>query len=153
MGKNHKSVMVLRIQPKFWWMIPMGVKDNHAKFEQENQQWRPGTGGASGRPRFHNLSQMAPKNALCLGSLVPRLSMEGAICIAISLDDEQIPLITVRCVLHPISGVKDLFLDPKYRKILKTLKSTLFAYLFTFHLPAQCFIAMDCVWHPCSDKY
>ena len=35
MGKNQNSVVVLQIQVKFWWMIPMGVKYNHTKFEQE----------------------------------------------------------------------------------------------------------------------
>ena len=44
MAKNHNSVVELRIQVKFWWMIPMGVKYNHTKFEQETQRWRPGTG-------------------------------------------------------------------------------------------------------------
>ena len=33
MGENHSSVMVLRIRPKFWWMLPMGVRDNHTKYE------------------------------------------------------------------------------------------------------------------------
>ena len=55
MGKNQISVVVLRIRVKFWWMIPMGVKYNHTKFEQETQRWRPGTGFASGGPQFQNL--------------------------------------------------------------------------------------------------
>ena len=50
MGKNQNSVVVLRIQLKFWWMIPMGVRDNHTKYEQETQRWRPGTGVTSGGP-------------------------------------------------------------------------------------------------------
>ena len=45
MGKNQNSVMVLQIHLKFWWMIPMGVKYNHTKFEQETQRWQPGTTG------------------------------------------------------------------------------------------------------------
>ena len=61
MGKNQNSVVVLRIRLKFWWMIPMGVKYNHTEFEQETQRWRPGTGFASGGPRFQNLSKMARK--------------------------------------------------------------------------------------------
>ena len=61
MGKNQNSVVVLRIWLKFSWMIPMGVKYNHTKFEQETQRWRPGTGFASGGPRFQNLSKMARK--------------------------------------------------------------------------------------------
>ena len=40
MGENQKSAVVLRIWLKFWWMIPMGVRDNHTKFEQETQRWR-----------------------------------------------------------------------------------------------------------------
>ena len=55
MGKNQNSVVVVRIRPKFWWMIPMGVKYNHTKYEQETQRWRPGTGfatrGGGGRAR------------------------------------------------------------------------------------------------------
>ena len=44
MGKNQTSVVVLHIRLKFWWMIPMGVRDNHTKFEPETQRWRPGMG-------------------------------------------------------------------------------------------------------------
>ena len=44
MGKNQTSVVVLWILLKFWCMIPMGVKYNHTKIEQETQRWRPGTG-------------------------------------------------------------------------------------------------------------
>ena len=62
MGKNQNSVVVLQIRLKFWWMIPMGVKYNHKKFEQETQRWRPGTGFASGRPQFQKL-QFRAKNS------------------------------------------------------------------------------------------
>ena len=55
MGENHNSVVVLQIQVKFWWMIHMGVKYNHTKFEQETQRWRLGTGFASGGPQFQKL--------------------------------------------------------------------------------------------------
>ena len=55
MGKNQNSVVVLWIPVKFWCMIPMGVKYNHTKFEQETQRWRPGTGFTSGRPQFQKL--------------------------------------------------------------------------------------------------
>ena len=48
MGKNQNYVMVLWIQLKFWWMIPMVVKYNHTKVEQETQRRRPGMGFASG---------------------------------------------------------------------------------------------------------
>ena len=40
MGKNQISVVVLQIRVKFWWMIPMGVKYNHTKIEQETQRER-----------------------------------------------------------------------------------------------------------------
>ena len=36
MGKNQNSVVALWIWLKFWCMIPMGVKYNHTKFEQQN---------------------------------------------------------------------------------------------------------------------
>ena len=55
MGKNHSSVVVLRIRPKFRWMLPMGVRDNHTKYEPDTQRWRPGTGVASAGPPFQNL--------------------------------------------------------------------------------------------------
>ena len=62
MGKNQNSVVVLWISVKFWWMIPMGVKYNHTKFEPETQRWRPGTGFASGGPQFQKL-QFRAKNS------------------------------------------------------------------------------------------
>ena len=55
MGKNQNSAVVLQIRLKFWWMIPMGVSDNHTKFEEETQRWWPGTGFASGGPQFQKL--------------------------------------------------------------------------------------------------
>ena len=68
MGKNENSVVVLQIRLKFWWMIPMGVKYNRTKFEQETQRWRPGTGLASGAflGRFRDISwiQRAAKTSL-----------------------------------------------------------------------------------------
>ena len=62
MGKKQNSVVVLQFWLKFWWMIPMGVKYNHTKFEQKTQQWRPGTGFASGGPQFRKL-QFRAKNS------------------------------------------------------------------------------------------
>ena len=62
MGKNQNSVVVLQIRVKFWCMIPMGVKYNHTKFEQETQRWQPGTGFASGGPQFQKL-QFRAKNS------------------------------------------------------------------------------------------
>ena len=35
-------------------LLPMGVKDNHTKYEPETQRWRLGTGIASAGPPFHN---------------------------------------------------------------------------------------------------
>ena len=61
MGKNQNSVVVLWIQVKFWCMIPMGVKYNHTKFEQETHRWRPGTGFAGGGLQFQNLQFRAKK--------------------------------------------------------------------------------------------
>ena len=37
MGKSHRSIVVLRIRPNFWWMLPMGVRDKHTKYEPETQ--------------------------------------------------------------------------------------------------------------------
>ena len=62
MGGNQTSVVVLQISVKFWWMIPMAVKYNHTKVEQETQRWRPGMGLASGGPRFQKL-QLRAKNS------------------------------------------------------------------------------------------
>ena len=62
MGKNQNSVVVLRIWLKFCWMIPMGVKYNHTKFERETRRRRPGTGFASGEPQFQKL-QFGAKNS------------------------------------------------------------------------------------------
>ena len=62
MQKNQNSVVVLQIRMKFWWMIPMGVKYNHTKFEQKTQRWRPGTAVASGRPQFQKLQFRAKKS-------------------------------------------------------------------------------------------
>ena len=73
MGENY---VVLRIQPKFRRMIPMGVKDNHTKYEQETQRLQLGTDVPSGMPRF----QKWPKNALLGVVWVPRMSIQGSIC-------------------------------------------------------------------------
>ena len=62
MGKNQTSVVVLHIRLKFWWMIPMRVRDNHTKFEPETQRRRPGMGVASGGPQFQKL-QFRAKNS------------------------------------------------------------------------------------------
>ena len=62
MGKNQNSVVVLQFRVKFWCIIPMGVKYNHTKFEQETQWCRPETGFASGGPQFQKL-QFRAKNS------------------------------------------------------------------------------------------
>ena len=62
MGKNQNSLVGLPIQVKFRWMIPMGVKYNHTKFERETQRWRLGTGFASSGPQFQKL-QFRAKNS------------------------------------------------------------------------------------------
>ena len=62
MGQNQKSVVVLWIWLKFWWMIPMSVRYNHTKYEQGTRRWRPGTGSASGQPQFQKL-QFRAKNS------------------------------------------------------------------------------------------
>ena len=58
-GQHHNSIVVLEIRPKFWWMLPVGVKDNNTKYEPETQRWRPGTGIARARPRFQNVKFVA----------------------------------------------------------------------------------------------
>ena len=62
MGENQNSVVVFRISLKFRCMIPMGVKHNHTKFEQQTQQWRPVTGSAGGGPLFQKM-QFRAKNS------------------------------------------------------------------------------------------
>ena len=54
-GENHSFIVVLQIRPKFGWMLPMGVMDNHTKYEWEIERWRPGTGVGSARRLFKNL--------------------------------------------------------------------------------------------------
>ena len=73
MGKNQSSVVVLPIQPKFSWMLPIGVRDNHTKYEPETQWWRPRTGVASAGPPVQNL-QFRAKINLCL----PKAAREPA---------------------------------------------------------------------------
>ena len=69
MGKNQNLVVVLRIGLKFWWMIPMGVRDNHIKHEPETHRWRPGTAVASGGPRFLKLQFRAKNSRLSPANL------------------------------------------------------------------------------------
>jgi len=35
MAKNQDSVVVVQVQLKFWWMIPMSERHNPTKFEEE----------------------------------------------------------------------------------------------------------------------
>ena len=46
MGKNHSSIVVFWILPKFCWMLPMGVRDNHTKYEPNGLRQ-----AASGSPK------------------------------------------------------------------------------------------------------
>ena len=55
------TIVLLRIPPKFWWMMPMGVRDNHTNFEQETQRWHPRMGVARGGPSFQKLSKIGEK--------------------------------------------------------------------------------------------
>ena len=32
MGENHIYIVVFRIGPKFWWMLPIGVRNNHKNY-------------------------------------------------------------------------------------------------------------------------
>ena len=73
MGKTHISVVVLRIGPKIWWMLPMGARDNHTKYEPQTQRWRSGTGITSAGPPFQNL-QFRAKISL----FVPKTALEPA---------------------------------------------------------------------------
>ena len=57
--------MVLPIRPKFWWMLPMGVRDNHTKYEPDPPRWRSGTGVASGGPPFQNPQFTAKLTLFC----------------------------------------------------------------------------------------
>ena len=75
---------------------------------------------------------------LCSKSVwVPKMCMEGAICIGTNLDDKQTPLIIAEWGLHPICGLNDHFLDPNYRKI--SLEK---------HQVFICSIIWCCVWLP-----
>ena len=79
MGKYHNSVMVFQIRLKFWWRIPIGVKNNDMKYEGATQQWRPGTGVLSGGRPFQKL-QFRAKNSLFLPKppyTSSKLSKEG----------------------------------------------------------------------------
>ena len=73
----------------------MGMKDKHTKHELETQRWQAGTGVASSRTSFQNLSKMAKINPPFWAVWVPRMSMEGCNSIGTGLDDEQKPLILV----------------------------------------------------------
>ena len=71
MGKNESSVVVLRIRQNFWWMVPLGVRDNHTKYEPQTQWWQPRTGVASAGPPFQNL-QLRAKISLFFAQNRPR---------------------------------------------------------------------------------
>ena len=112
MGKNQNSVMVLQIRVKFWWMIPMGVKYNHTKFEQETQQWRPGTGFASGGPQFQKL-QFGAKTAI-FGPKQPRNTFKtakrretvGTLYVRLDFSVSTSSLRPSNSMIHPGNGPK-----------------------------------------------
>ena len=62
MDKNQNSVVGVQIRVKFWWMIPMGVKYNHTKFEQGTQRWRPERDLQVADLAFKNCT-LGPKNS------------------------------------------------------------------------------------------
>ena len=70
---GYSSVVVLRIRPKFWWMLPMGVRDNHTKYEPRNQRWRPGTRVSCAGLPFQNLQFRAKINPF-----LPKTALEPA---------------------------------------------------------------------------
>ena len=80
MGQNHNLVVVFGIWPKFWWVIAIGVKNNHTKYEPETQQWRPGTGVTMADLLF-KICRKWPKIAIWGAIWVPRISMERANCL------------------------------------------------------------------------
>ena len=57
-------------------MLPTGVRDNHTKYEQETQQWRPGTGVAIAGPPFQNL-QFRARSSLFLPKTTLELNENG----------------------------------------------------------------------------
>ena len=112
MGKNQNSVVVLQIQVKFCRMIPMGVKYNHTKFEQETQRWRPGTGFASGRPQFQKLqfrakiSHFWAKKALNPFKTAKRRETVGTLHVRLDFPVSTSPLRRSRSMICPGNGPK-----------------------------------------------
>ena len=74
MSKSHISIVVVQIWQNFWWMVPLGVRDNHTKYEPETQRWRPGTGVASLQvPDLHfKICNLGPKSAFFFAQNSPR---------------------------------------------------------------------------------
>ena len=48
MRKNQNSAVLVWIWLELSWMIPMGVRDNHTKWEPKTRRWRPETAFAIG---------------------------------------------------------------------------------------------------------
>ena len=67
MGKKCNSVVVLQIELNFWWMMPVGVKDNHTKFKQDGggHEWVR----AVADPSFKICPKWTKKMPLYWGSL------------------------------------------------------------------------------------
>ena len=138
MGKNQNSVVVLRIRLKFWWMIPMGVKYNHTEFEQELNGGGREQDSQVADPGF-KICQKWPENAFFWHLRVPIRSLERGIG-----KETDIHMMNTQ-VVRPTTS---LWVQNTAKS---ALKSTLFAYLFKSHLLVPCFIAMDCIGHPCGD--
>ena len=94
MGKNHMSIMVLRIQRKFRWMILMGVKKN-----TQNVSKKLKSGGCEQPLQVADvgfkISQKWPEHSLFWLVWLSRMSIEGIICIGTNLNDKEASLITV----------------------------------------------------------
>ena len=76
MGDNRSSVVVLQIRPKFWWMLPMGVRDDHTKYEPETH--RGGRERASQVPDLHfKICNLGPKSAFFLPKPAPEPAKNG----------------------------------------------------------------------------
>ena len=103
-------------------------------------QWWLETGAASGRI-FQKWTKIGKDR-------VASMSLEGAICIRTNQMMNKYLASSGFCT--QVAGPETSFWTQNTAKL--ALKSTLFAYLFKFHLLVVCLTAMDCVRHLCDDK-
>ena len=76
MGKNHSSIVVLRIWPKFWWMLLVGVKDNHTSMSPKFNGG--GREQALQVPELHfKISNFGLKISLCFPQAPLELAQNG----------------------------------------------------------------------------